>query len=144
MQFSFSSLLEGISLYHFLVCIWAFLRGDLTIQLWQILKTFKRSWKRFPSLSWPPWWNFSPPNVPLGGWMQVSVRRRNWLESFWLGNSFYPSWTLLFLAVSMGAQFGVASLLCVPGFSLKKQKLQGSLGLPWWSKELFLGETLRS
>lgn len=41
----------------------------------------------------------------------------------------------------MGAQFGVASLLCVPGFSLgkKKKKTFKAWDFPGGPRELFLG-----
>lgn len=47
---------------------------------------------------------------------------RNWLGVSGQVTHFTRVELCFFLAVSMGAQFGVASLLCVPGFSLKETK----------------------
>ena len=59
--------------------------------------------------------------VPLGDGCELVSKGRKKLAR----DSRYLSPALVFLAMSMVAQFGVASLLWAPAFPLKKKKLQG-------------------
>ena len=144
MQFSFISLLEGHLSVSFSCVYFGFFSGRPDHKALANVKTLKRSWKRFSFLILGLLMAFLPSSTCLweDGCKLVS-EGRNWPGVSGQVTHFTRVELCFFLAVSMGAQFGVASLLCVPGFSLKKQKLQG-LGLPWWSKGALPWETLRS
>lgn len=144
MQFSFISLLEGHLSVSFSCVYFGFFSGRPDHKALANVKTFKRSWKRFSFLILGLLMAFLPSSTCLweDGCKLVS-EGRNWPGVSGQVTHFTRVELCFFLAVSMGAQFGVASLLCVPGFSFKKQKLQG-LGLPWWSKGALPWETLRS